>query len=563
MSRGCAIGLDFGTNSVRAVVVDADSGEEIGTGVWNYAHGEDGIILKSGQPLLARQHPADYIEGLKCSLKDALQEASGCDAFSPDAVVGIGVDTTGSTPLPVDSGGEPLAFSPEYCDNPDAMAWLWKDHTGYAEADCITRAARRLRPDFLKKCGGVYSPEWFWAKALRCLRVAPEVFDSAFTWVELCDWIPAVLTGTASPDDIKRGVCAAGHKGMYNPQWGGYPDEEFLASIDPGLAQLRRTLPDAAYDISSSAGMLTSEWARHFGLAPGIPVAVGALDGHLGAVGSGIAPGTLVKIMGTSGCDMMVSRMDEDIPDVPGLCGIVPGGILPGCFGLEAGQSALGDIYNWFVNSLQPGGPEAGTHQALTRGAEAILPGESGLLGLDWHNGNRTVLVDQRLSGLLLGMTLHTTPAQIYRALIESTAFGARMIMERFQQYGLDVERVRACGGIARKNPLVMQIHADIMNREIEVVRSSESCALGAAIAGAVAAGRYECFGDALARMGATTEHVYRPDDANTGVYDRLFAIYSRLHDVYGRKGCRDGLYDVMKDLLSISEAVKEGIAPL
>ncbi len=559
MGKGFSVGLDFGTNSVRAVIVDAESGEEIGSGVRNYPHGEDGIILRDDRPHLARQHPADYLEGMEYAVKAALEEAGKSAVFSPEAVVGIGVDTTGSTPMPVDSGGRPLAFTDKYRDEPDAMAWLWKDHTSHAEAEQITEAARRLRPGFLAKCGGVYSSEWFWSKVLHCLRISPQVYSDAYSWVEICDWIPAVLTATAAPAVIKRGVCAAGHKAMYNPGWGGYPDEEFLASVDPGLVRVRRTPPEKASDISVSAGSLIPEWAKRLGLTPGIQVAVGAFDAHLGAVGSGITPNTLVKIMGTSGCDMMVSPMDEDLPDIPGLCGIVPGSILPDCFGLEAGQSAVGDIYNWFVSYIQPGGSEAGTHEALTRGAESLRPGESGLLGLDWHNGNRTVLVDQRLTGLLLGMTLHTTPEQIYRSLIESTAFGARMIMERFEEYGLRVERVLACGGIARKNPLVMQIHSDVMGREIQIVPSTQSCALGAAMAGAVVAGRYGSFREAVENMTARAEVIFRPDKDHARIYDRLFAMYARLHDVYGRRDCRDGLYDVMKELLVISEQVKEG----
>ncbi len=558
-----AVGLDFGTNSVRALVVSLKDGKECGSGVWNYAHGEAGIILESEKPHLARQHPEDYTEGIKQSVECALKEASQNKEFARDSIIGIGVDTTGSTPLPVDDRGEPLAFQAKYENNPHAFAWLWKDHTSHAEAEEITEAAAKLRPHYLKKCGGAYSSEWLWSKLLNCCRAAPEVVKDAHTWVEIADWIPAILTGTSAPAKIKRNICAAGHKAMFNPEWGGYPDVEFLGELDPALAQIRQTLPDQAVDISQAVGGLTEEWAKELGLNPGIAVAAGAFDAHLGAVGSGISPGTLVKIMGTSTCDMMVAPMDTKLPDIPGLCGIVPGSILPDCFGLEAGQSAVGDIYNWFVNHIQPGGPEKGSHEELTEGAELLSPGESGLLGLDWHNGNRTVLVDQRLTGLLIGMNLHTTPSEIYRALIESTAFGARMIMQRFEEYGNEVNEVINCGGIAMKNPLVMQIHADVTGKEMKVAQSSQTCALGAAMAGAVAAGAeaggYDDFYEAQKNMTGVREKSYKPDPENAKVYNRLFGLYSRLHDIYGRKDYESNLYDVMKELLALSEEQRTG----
>jgi L-ribulokinase len=377
----------------------------------------------------------------------------------------------------------------------------------------------------------------------------------------MADWIPAILTGTDAPKSIKRCICAAGHKAMFNPEWGGYPGVEFFEKLNPGLAVVRQTLPDRAYNVSQAAGNLTDEWADRLGLPSGIPVAVGAFDAHLGAVGCGIAPGIMVKIMGTSGCDMVVSPLDQELPDIPGLCGIVPESIRPGCYGLEAGQSAVGDIYNWFVNYIQPGGPSKGSHEALTERAAAIKAGASGLLGLDWHNGNRTVLVDQRLTGMLVGMTLSTTPGEMYRALIESTAFGARVIMERFEEYGVEVKRIVNSGGIARKNPLVMQIHADVLGKELEVAGSSQTCALGAAIAGAVVAGRaaggYEDFEGAIDNMTGVLDKSYTPDPQDCKVYNRLFRLYKQLHDIYGREEYEANLYHVMKDLLDISEKVR------
>jgi L-ribulokinase len=383
MTPQYTIGLDYGTNSVRALVVNTANGKEVGTAVWGYGNGTQGVIL-SRDPNLARQHPADYITGAEVTIKKALADSKKkVRGFKPDQVVGIGVDTTGSTPLPVDASGQPLAFQKKFAQHPAAMAWLWKDHTGVSEAAEVTALARKLRPQYLAKCGGTYSSEWFFSKILHCLRTAPEVFDAAYTWVECADYVPAALTGTEHPDKLTVGVCAAGHKAMYNDNWGGYPDAEFLGQLDPRLGKLRARLRPKAHTIDRAVGGLTADWAKRTGLPAGIPVAVGAFDAHLGGVGSGIAPGALVKIIGTSTCDMMVVPVGQELADVPGLCGIVNGSILPGFSGLEAGQSAVGDIFNWFVNYIQPGG-KAGTHEALTAGAAKLKPGESGLLALDW-----------------------------------------------------------------------------------------------------------------------------------------------------------------------------------
>jgi L-ribulokinase len=479
---------------------------------------------------------------------------------SADEVIGLGVDTTGSTPMPLDAKGEALALRDELRQVPAAMAWLWKDHTGHAEAVEITEKAHRLRPQYIAKCGGTYSSEWFWSKILRCRRVAPEVFAASHTWVEIADWIPAFLTGNTHPERLKRGICAAGHKAFFHPSWG-YPDQEFLQALDPELARIGRSLPKTAATVAESAGSLAEAWAMKLGLPAGIPVAVGAFDAHLGGVGSGIQPGTLVKIIGTSTCDMMVAPLSRELPDVPGLCGIVPESILPGFYGLEAGQSAVGDIFNWFSSVIRPGGGEAGSHEALTRAAGQLRPGESGLLGLDWHNGNRTILVDQRLTGLLVGMSLHTTPGEIYRALIESTAMGARVIVDRFEEYGVKVERVVNCGGISAKNPLVMQIYADVFGRPVEISRSAQTCALGSAIAGAVvageAAGGHASFEDAVGAMTGVLEQRFAPIPENVTVYDRLYAQYRKLHDGFGEPGHTGDLSSVMKVLLAIRDEVR------
>ena len=558
MSATYTIGLDYGTNSVRTLLVNTANGQEVATALWEYAHGDKGVIL-SRDPNLARQHPADYVKGAEVTIRKALAQASrSVRGFIPDQVIGIGVDTTGSTPLPVDQNGQPLAFQKKFANDPAAMAWLWKDHTGVAEAAEITEQARQLRPQFLDKCGGTYSSEWFFSKILHCLRTSPKVFNAAHTWVECADWIPAMLTGTEAPDKLTVGICAAGHKAMYNDSWGGYPDAEFLAKLDPKLGELRSRLSSKAYAVDRSVGGLTADWAKRTGLRAGIPVAVGAFDAHLGGVGSGIAPGTLVKIIGTSTCDMMVAPESQNLADVPGLCGIVHGSILPGYYGLEAGQSAVGDIFNWFVNYIQPGGQKLGSHESLSAAAAELAPGESGLLALDWNNGNRTILVDQRLTGLLLGQTLYTTPAEIYRALIEATAFGALTIINRFEEYGVKVEQVVNCGGIAEKNPLVMQIYADVTGRPMKISRSAQTCALGAAIAGAVVGGAYKDYATAQKKMTGLKPRVFKPNPKHHETYKKLYTLYRTLHDAFGTTTWQGNLHPVMKDLLDIRNAARK-----
>ena len=558
-----AIGLDYGTNSVRALIVNVANGREVGTAVWNYAHGTNGVILAQADPNLARQHPADYVQGAEETIRGALAEAKkSVKGFKPEDVIGIGVDTTGSTPMPVDANGTPLALTSRFADTPAAMAWLWKDHTGVAEAAEITALARESRPHYLAKCGGTYSSEWFFSKILRCLRVAPEVFDAAYTWVEIADWIPATLTGTEAPGRLVVGVCAAGHKAMFNQRWGGYPDAEFLGRLDPKMGDLRNRLRAKAGTVDKAVGGLTAAWAARTGLPAGIPVAVGAFDAHLGGIGAGIAPGTLVKIIGTSTCDMMVAPSSKPLADIPGLCGIVDGSILPGYFGLEAGQSAVGDIFNWFVNYIQPGGAKAGSHDGLTKEAAKLAPGASGLLALDWNNGNRTILVDQRLTGLLLGQTLYTTPAEIYRALVEATAFGALTIINRFEEYGVKVQQVVNCGGIAEKNPMVMQIYADVTGRTMKVSQSAQTCALGSAIAGAVVAGKsaggFDNFADAQQAMTGLKKKDYTPNPAAHEVYKQLYALYRQVHDCFGTNTWKGDCSNVMKQLLDIRAKTRE-----
>jgi L-ribulokinase len=556
MKARYTIGLDYGTNSVRALIVDVANGAEIASAVWDYAHGTKGVIL-SRDPNLARQHPADYIKGAEISIRGALASARRTvRGFAPEQIIGIGVDTTGSTPLPVDANGQPLAFNKKFGNNPAAMAWLWKDHTGVAEAAEITALAKKMRPQFLAKCGGTYSSEWFFSKIFHCLRTAPEVFAAAYSWVELADYVPAALTGTEHPSQLTAGVCAAGHKAMWNAKWGGYPDKAFLSKLHPKLGALRERLCRRVASVDQSAGGLTAGWARRTGLRAGIPVAVGAFDAHLGAVGSGIAAGALVKIIGTSTCDIAISANTKRLADVPGLCGIVDGSVVPGYFGLEAGQSAVGDIFNWFVNYIQPGGKQ-GTHEALTAEAAKLKPGESGLLALDWNNGNRTILVDQCLTGLLLGQTLYTTPAEIYRALVEATAFGALTIINRFEEYGVKISQVINCGGIAEKNPVVMQIYADVTGRPMKISRSAQTCALGAAVAAAVVAGAHKSFGAAQKAMTGLKPRVFKPDAKAHAVYRELYALYKELHDAFGTSHWYGNLQGIMKKLIIIRQRAR------
>lgn len=560
MSR-YAIGLDYGTNSCRSLLVDLDTGEELGSVVFPYPSGELGVLADPSDPNVARQNPQDYLDGLVAILTGAIEQARAArPGFDAAEVIGIGVDTTGSTPLPVDAEGTPLALKPEFAGNLNAHVWLWKDHTAHAEAAAITEIAARTRPQYLAKCGGIYSSEWWWSKIWHCLKVDPAVFAAAHSWVEHCDWLPAVLTGNTRPDLVKRGVCSAGHKAMYARDWGGLPDAEFLAALDPALADLRGRLYDEAFPSDTPAGTLTEEWAVKLGLKAGIPVAVGAFDAHMGAVGAGVRPGTLVKILGTSTCDITVLPNTAPLGDVPGVCGVVDGSVLPGHFGIEAGQSAVGDIFLWFVNHLVPDSYGATVEEkfaAMERRLSQLKPGETGLLALDWNNGNRTVLVDVRLTGLILGQTLHTEAHEIYRALIEATAFGALTIIRRMEEHGIAIDRVVNTGGLSIKNATLMQIYADILGRPLQVAASEQTCALGAALFGAVCGGSMG-LEEVQRNCSRIREVEYRPIPENEAVYREIFALYRSLHDAFGVADWQGRLSHVMKDLIAIRQGQRE-----
>lgn len=551
-SKYC-IGLDFGTNSARALIVDARNGTEVAGSVAPYPSGQDGILTDPSDPLLARQNPLDYEEALIAALRDALehlQQSEGPEA--PRKIIGIGIGATASTPIPVDAQMRPIARQQEFASDLAAMAWLWKDHTAHEEAEEITRLAGEQIPHYLQRCGGTYSSEWSLAKLLKFLRTAPKAAARAAEWIELGDYLGGMLTGCRTPANLPRNVCAAGHKGFYHDS-DGPPPAAFLGAVDPLLESwFASRPPPRPRPAGACSGVLCDEWARKLGLAATIPVSIAAIDAHVGAVGAGIRQGRLTKIMGTSGCDMVVHPADENPPpSIAGLCGIVRDSILPGYWGLEAGQSALGDIFAWFVREFTA--PAGIGHEDLTRQAAELRPGQSGLLALDWNNGNRSILADPRLSGLLLGQTLQTRTWEIYRALLEATAFGARTIIEQIRSSGVTVDEIVVCGGIAEKNSLLLQIYADVLGMPLALSASEQTCALGAAVFAAVAAGAesggYDTVDEAQQAMTGTGRDSCEPGNDGRKVYDELYGLYMQLHDAFGGVNREADLASIMKEL--------------
>lgn len=559
-SSKLVVGIDFGTDSVRSVIVDAGDGKELASEVSYYRRWAAGLYCDAARNMF-RQHPLDYTEGLEESVRGALRKL-GKNAGK--RVVGIGIDTTGSTPCAVDRGGTPLALTKGFEENPGAMFVLWKDHTAVEEAGLINRVARGWGgTDFTKYEGGVYSSEWFWSKILHVLRSDLRVRRCAFSWVEHCDWVTALLTGTADPLTMKRSRCAAGHKAMWHEEWGGFPPEEFFNQVDRLLREPRGRLYRQTHTSDVKAGGLTGEWAKRLGLAQGTAVAVGAFDAHTGAVGGGIRQGTLVKIMGTSTCDMLVAKAKAiEGRCIAGICGQVNGSIIPGMVGLEAGQSAFGDVYAWFRGLLSwpltdalrgtaalasaATASVAGTAKTgvlgkfrgeiernilfrLAAEAEKVEPQDSTVLALDWLNGRRTPFADQGLKGAIIGLTLGTNAPKIFRALVEATAFGSRAIVEQFRRQGVPINAVIALGRIARKSPLVMQVMADVLDMTIRVAASEQACALGAAMFGAVAAEVYCSVTEAQKRMGSDFDMVFTPNRRRAAVYAKLYRRYANL----------------------------------
>lgn len=535
-----ALGLDFGTDSVRALLVDTASGEEVASAVHAYRRWADGAYCDAAQQRF-RQHPQDHLDSLTAAVRACLKQA-GKDAAA--AVIGIGVDTTGSSPLPLAADGRALAFHEEFAEDPDALCILWKDHTAADEADEINALAHGGEfPDYTVWSGGIYSSEWFWAKILHIVRRSRKVAKAAHTWVEHCDWVPAVLAGISDPAQIRRSRCAAGHKALWHASWGGLPSAEFLARLDRRLAELRGRLYTETCTADQVAGRLCPEWAKKLGLPAGIAIAVGAFDAHLGAVGAGAKPFELAKVMGTSTCDMLMAP-PAALGDkaVPGICGQVDGSIMPGFVGLEAGQSAFGDVYAWWKRTLAAGvalsGAKGGDAErilpALSEQAAALPPGAGGLVAVDWFNGRRTPDASARARGAIAGLHLGHEPAHVFRALVEATAFGARAIVERFVEHGVPIKRIVALGGIARKNPFVMQVCADVLQRPIAIVASDQCCALGAAIAAAAAAGAHRTMAAAQRAMASAVERTVAPDRKLAKAYNELYARYRALGAAVG-----------------------------
>ncbi|MDR1672988.1 MAG: ribulokinase [Bacteroidales bacterium] len=538
------IGLDYGTDSCRAVITDVATGSEVASSVQHYPRWAEGKYCDP-QRNQYRQHPLDYTETLEASVRDALAKAPAGVAAG---VVGIAFDTTGSTPVLTDAQGVPLALLPEFAENPNAMFVLWKDHTAIAEAAEINALAKTGETDYTAYEGGIYSSEWVWAKVLRLLRADAGIRKAAYSWVEHCDWIPALLTGNTRPETLLRSRCAAGHKAMWHPSWNGLPPERFFTQLDPLLAGFRAHLFTDAYPSDRPAGKLTEEWADRLGLSTHVTVAVGAFDCHMGAVGAQITPGAIVRVIGTSTCDIMVSAYEE-IGNrlIPGICGQVDGSVIPGMIGLEAGQSAFGDIYAWFRRVLEfPVTRLIAQSQLLTDSVKRqlidetvdnILPvlseeaaktpvSESAVVAVDWMNGRRTPDANQLLKGTITGLTLGSTAPAIFRALVEATAFGSKAIIDRFIENGIEIREVIGIGGISLKSPFVMQTLADVLGMPIKVSKAEQACAAGAAMFAAVAAGAYAKVEEAQKAMGQGFAATYIPDASRHEIYEQLYKKY-------------------------------------
>lgn len=522
MSANLVIGLDFGTDSVRAVIIDALTGSEVSSAVSWYPRWKEGLYCN---PLKNqyRQHPQDYLDSIIRVIRDAVGSAP---AGTSARIAGISFDTTGSTPVLVDHDGIPLALKDPFSENPNAMFILWKDHTAIREAEEINKLCSTWPVDYSKFEGGIYSSEWVWAKVLHVLREDKTVRDAAYSWVEHCDWIPAILSGVTKPEEMIRSRCAAGHKAMWHEEFGGLPPEEFLRALDPVLVPFRKRLYTETYPASHKVGYLTAEWAEKLGIEGRVAIGAGAFDAHMGAVGGGIRPYALVRVMGTSTCDMLVAPEEEMKGKlIRGICGQVDGSIVPGLIGLEAGQSAFGDVYAWFKKLLSwplqyvsdPAEQERVSEMILAKLTEQamLLPDDDTIpLASDWFNGRRTPDADQTMSATLAGLTLGTDAPMLFKSLVEATAFGSFAIAERFREEGVPIREVIAIGGVAKKSPFVMQTLADVMNTEIRVASADQACALGAAMFAATASGLYHSLEDAAQAMSQGFDETYVPNPA-------------------------------------------------
>lgn len=546
------IGVDYGTDSCRALILNAYSGEEIGSSVKNYPRWMEGKYCDSLKDRY-RQHPLDYTGVLEYIVNDAL---SACPADVAGNVVGMAFDTTGSTPVLTDENGTPLALKSGFEENPNAMFILWKDHTSVKEAAEINELARKWETDYTRYEGGIYSSEWVWAKVIHVLRQDEEVRKAAYSWVEHCDWMPALLTGNTKPEDIRRSRCAAGHKAMWHESWG-LPDEEFLVALDPLLKGFRNRLYHKTYTSDIVVGTLTEEWAEKLGLTVNVKVGVGAFDAHLGAVGGEVSPKALLRIMGTSTCDIMTASYREmENKLVPGICGQVDGSVVPGYIGMEAGQSAFGDVYAWFKNLLSWPLSLLENEEKAKELEEQILPklteealkisiDESAVLATDWINGRRTPDANPMVKGTITGITLGTSAPMIFRALVEATAFGSKAIIDRFIENGIEIKEVIALGGVAKKSDMVMQILSDVLNMPIKIVRSEQACALGAAMFAAVNAGIYKKVEEAQKALGQEFEKEFTPNTEKHKKYIKIYEKYLNLGEITEKLMIKQNLSDV------------------
>ena len=531
------IGLDYGTDSVRALIVNADNGTEITTHVFYYPRWKKGLFCDPSKSQY-RQHPLDYLEGLDVSIKQALKKAGKEVAKN---VVGISVDTTGSTPVAVDNQGTPLSILPAFSENPNGMFILWKDHIANQEAEEINNLAHNSDVDFTKFVGGIYSSEWFWAKILHTLRVDASIRDTAFSWVEHCDWISAVLTGNTDPLSMRRSRCAAGHKALWHRDFEGLPSEAFLTKLDPLLKGLRARLYKNTYTSDLPMGKISKAYAKKLGLSENVVIGVGAFDAHKGAVGACIEPYAFVRVMGTSTCDMLVAPNDAvGHLLIKGICGQVDGSILPNMLGMEAGQSAFGDVYAWFQNLLAFPLKEFLSEKKALKIATQIIPKlaekaakipvtENDIIALDWFNGRRTPDANHTVKSAISGLDLSSDAPRIFKALVEATAFGSKAIVERFITEGVPIKQVIAIGGVARKSPFVMQTLADVLQKPIKVVTSEQACALGSAMCAAVASGIYPTLEAAQKAMSSGFDKTYQPNLDRAEVYEKLYEKYVKL----------------------------------
>jgi L-ribulokinase len=537
MKSTYTIGVDYGTDSVRALVVNTQTGENVGTSVHYYKRWKQGLYCNPSTSQF-RQHPLDYIEGLESAVNGALENLS---TEIKENVVGISIDTTGSTPVAVDVNGTPLAMLLEFAENPNGMFILWKDHTANAEAEEINHLAHSWSVDFTKYVGGIYSSEWYWAKILRTLRIDKSIREKAFSWVEHCDWISAVLTGDTNPLTMKRSRCAAGHKAMWHEEFEGLPSEDFFKKLDPLLAGLRDRLFRNTYTSDESMGKISAEWAMKLGLSDDVTIGVGAFDCHMGAVGAEIEPYDFVRVMGTSTCDMLIAPTEEiGHLLIKGICGQVDGSIIPNMLGMEAGQSAYGDYYAWFQSVITEPVRELLGEKAAEELSQKLIPylsdkasllpiSENDPVATDWINGRRTPDANHELKAAFMGLNLGTDAIKIFKMIVEATAFGSKAIVDRFSSEGVPIKQVIAIGGVAKKSPFVMQTLSDVLNMPIKVASSDQACALGAAMNASVAAGVYSNLQDAQKAMGSGFDARYEPRAAYVEVYQKLYAKYQIL----------------------------------